>query len=252
MNTRMRRLLFYLLLIITWETVYRLQIWSPVLFPSPLTVSETLAGGFADGTFLIAIAVSMRRILVGYLLALLIGVSLGFLIARYKVLEDTFGSLVVGLQAVPSVVWLPLALIWMGMSEKAIIFITCLGATWTMLINTDAGVKNTPPIYLRAARSMGAGGSRLFWHVVLPAAVPSIITGMRLAWAFAWRALMAGELLSSGTGLGQILMMGRNINDMSQVIAVMVIIGVVGCLADHFIFKKLENSVRCRWGLITA
>lgn len=246
----MRRSLFYLLLITIWEVVYRLEIWSPVLFPSPLAVGETLVNGFLDKTYIIAIAISMRRILIGYFLALFIGVGLGFLMARHKILDETLGSLVVGLQAVPSVVWLPLALIWMGMSEKAIIFITSLGATWTMVINTDAGVKNISPIILRAARSMGASGGRMFWHVILPAAVPSIITGMRLAWAFAWRALMAGELLSSGTGLGQILMMGRNINDMSQVIAVMVIIGLVGCLTDHYFFKKLDNMVRCRWGLI--
>lgn len=169
---------------------------------------------------------------------------------KYKAVDDTIGSLIVAMQSIPSVVWLPLALLWFGMNEKAIIFITSMGGTWTMLINTDAGVKNVPPIILRAARTMGAEGYKLFWHVVFPAAVPSIITGMRLAWAFAWRALMAAELLSSGTGLGQILMMGRNLNDMSQIIAVMIIIGVIGCLVDNLLFKKVELNVRRRWGLL--
>jgi len=248
---RIQRFLFYLLLIIIWEAVYKLEIWSPILFPSPVTVFETLLRGINDHTFILAIMASMQRIILSYLLAVLIGISIGLVMGRYRLVDNTLGSLVVALQSIPSVVWLPLALLWFGMNEKAIIFITTLGATWTMLINTDAGVKSVQPIILRAAKSMGARGVSLFYNVVLPASVPSIITGMRLAWAFAWRALMAAELLSSGTGLGQILMMGRNINDMSQIIAVMLIIGIIGCLIDGLVFKKLEMTVRKRWGLIT-
>ena len=195
---------------------------------------------------------SMQRIIVSYFIAVIFGVAMGLIMGRFRIVNETLGSLVVALQSIPSVVWLPLALLWFGMNEKAIIFITTLGATWTMVINTDAGVKNVQPIILRAAKSMGAKGVTLFYNVVLPASVPSIITGMRLAWAFAWRALMAAELLSSGTGLGQILMMGRNINDMSQIIAVMFIIGLLGCLTDALVFRKLEYLVRRRWGLISS
>ncbi|ADG82328.1 binding-protein-dependent transport systems inner membrane component [Thermincola potens JR] len=250
MNARIRRFLFYLLLIIIWELVYKAGIWSPILFPSPFTVGKTLYNGFVDNSFVLAITCSLQRLLISYAIAVVIGVAVGILMGKYKVIDETVGSLIVGLQSIPSVVWLPLALLWFGMNEKAIIFITSLGGTWTMIVNTDTGVKSVPPIILRAARTMGAKGTKLFWHVVIPAAVPSIITGMRLAWAFAWRALMAGELLSSGTGLGQILMMGRNLSDMSQIVAVMIIIGMIGCLVDNLMFKKVELNIRRRWGLL--
>lgn len=215
-------------------------------------MGTTLFNGLRDQTFLVAIVASMQRILISYFIALIIGIIVGLVMGRNRLIDETFGSVVVALQSIPSVVWLPLALLWFGMNEKAIIFITTLGATWTMIINTDAGVKNVQPIILRAARTMGAKGLTLFSNVVFPASVPSIITGMRLAWAFAWRALMAAELLSSGTGLGQILMMGRNVSDMSQVIAVMLIIAVLGCLIDAFLFKRLELIVRKRWGLVAS
>lgn len=249
---RTQKFLFYLLLIIIWEAVYRLNFWSPILFPSPITVFKTIVSGFSDHSFIVAILASMQRILISYCIALLVGVTIGLIMGRVRIIDATFGSLVVALQSIPSVVWLPLALLWFGMNEKAIIFITTLGGTWTMLINTDAGVKSVPPIILKAAKSMGAKGFKLFYNVVLPASIPYIITGMRLSWAFAWRALMAAELLSSGTGLGQILMMGRNVSDMSQVIAVMLIIGILGCLIDALVFRKLETMIRRRWGLIAT
>lgn len=219
------------------------------MFPSPFNVAQTLIHGFQDGSFIIALKASFQRLLIGYGLAIGIGVFLGMSIAKSKVINDTIGMLVIGLQSVPSIVWLPLALLWFGMSETAIIFIVTLGGTWTMTTNTATGIRNVQPVLTRAARTMGASGWQLFVKVTLPASVPYLITGMRLAWAFAWRALMAGELIGSGSGLGQMLTFGRDVGNMSLVLSIMVIIAVIGMILDNLVFQRIERNVLTRWGL---
>ncbi len=231
--------------------IYKLRIWPEFLFPAPWAVVETLIKGFGDQTLIWALLSSFKRLLVGYCIALFLGITLGILVAKVKLVEETFGFLVLGLQTVPSVVWLPLALLWFGIGDGAIIFVVALGATWTMILSTHSGVKNIQPLLLRAARTMGARGIVLFWHVILPAIVPSIITGMRLAWAFSWRALIAGELVGSGAGLGQVLMLGRSLGDMGLVLSVMLIIAALGIILDNVVFRRIEQDVLLKWGLVT-
>jgi len=249
MNTTLKRVLFLGILIAIWEVIYKLQIWPPILFPSPLQVGETLYLGIIDGSFITSLGDSFKRLLIGYGFALIIGTLLGLIIASSKLMEDTLGSLVLALQSVPSIVWLPLAILWFGMGEAAIIFVVVLGGTWNMVINASTGIKNVRPLLLKAAKTMGITGHNLFFKVTIPAAIPHLITGMRLSWAFCWRALMAGELLGSGNGLGQILMWGREMGNMSMVISIMIIIATLGSLTDGIIFKPLENKVLERWGL---
>jgi NitT/TauT family transport system permease protein len=242
-------LLFFLALILAWEILYRLQLWPPYVFPSPSSVVDALVKGFSNGTFLLAIGTSLRRILVGYGFSILIGIPLGLLLGRSRLMQATLGPLVMGLQALPSICWLPLALLWFGLGEEAILFVVVMGALLSITLSTADGVRNTPPLYLRAARTMGAEGLTLYTHVVLPAALPSIISGMKLGWSFAWRSLMAGELLYISLGLGQALAMGRELNNMSQVIAVMVLIIAIGLVVDRMVFAPVERQVRDRWGL---
>ena len=248
MGTAFRKIAFLGILIGIWEVVYRLQIWPPFLFPSPNDVLKTLISGFKDDTFTLALAVSFRRLLIGFGLAVAIGTMLGVLTASFTWVDETLGSLILSLQSVPSIVWLPLALLWFQMGEAAIIFFVTLGGTWSMALSVASGIKNVPVIFIRAARTMGASGLTLFIEVVLPAAVPHLITGTRLAWAFSWRALMAGELIGTGKGLGQILMWGRDFGNMSLVIAVMIMIAVIGSVSDNLVFKKVETAVLRRWG----
>jgi NitT/TauT family transport system permease protein len=236
-------------LIVAWEGLFQLGVWPEFLFPSPLQVAGTLARGFANGTFLVGIAVSLRRIALGYGFSLLVGTVLGLLLGRVRLIDETLGSLVLGLQTLPSICWLPLALLWFGLNERAILFVVIMGALLSITLATEDGVKNTPPVYLHAARNLGAGGWKLYAGVILPAALPSIITGMKLGWSFAWRSLMAGELLYVSLGLGYLLMMGRELNDMSQVIAVMLVIIAIGLAIDRLIFAPLESRIRERWGL---
>ncbi|HKQ33653.1 MAG TPA: ABC transporter permease, partial [Thermodesulfobacteriota bacterium] len=229
-----------------------LHIWPSYLFPSPLSVLRSLIAGFQDNSFTIGILESMKRVLIGYGLSIAGGVLIGLAIGRVKVLDETVGTIVLGFQALPSICWLPIALLWFGLSESAIVLVVVLGSLFAITIGVDSGVKNVPPIYLRAARTMGAGGFDLYTKVIIPAAMPSIISGLKQGWSFAWRALMAGELLYVSIGLGHLLTMGRELNDISQIIAVMIIIIVIGITVDRFVFTKLENRVRERWGLLNA
>ena len=200
-------------------------------------------------TLVYDLVASFRRLLIGLAVSLLIGTALGILLARSKTADDTIGSMVLALQSVPSIIWLPLAMMWFGLGEGAIIFVVILGGTFVMTLNVRTGIKNVNPLYIKAARTMGSGGIDLFWKVIIPASVPYLVTGARLAWAFAWRALMAGELLSAGPGLGYTLRYASDFGNMALVIGVMIIIGVVGAVVDQLIFQRIEKNVLKRWGL---
>jgi NitT/TauT family transport system permease protein len=244
-----RRLLFYACLLALWQVIANTGIWPDYLLPGPLAVLQTLIVGFQSGQFLLATLVSLQRLVFGYGISLVIGMVLGLLIARFRVVEDTVGSLVLGLQALPSVCWIPLALLWLGLTEQAMIFVVIMGAVFSITLGVHAGIKNTPPIYLKAARNLGAHGPGLTLQVVLPAAMPAILNGLKQGWTFAWRSLMAAELIYTTLSLGNLLETGRDLLDAAQVVAVMVVIIVIGVTIDGLIFAPLERRLRERWGL---
>src|SRR4029077_2981661 len=227
-STAMKRFarfaVFYGVLIGSWFLLVKLKVWPPYVFPSPQGVVEALWTGFADHSFWIAIGVSMKRMLLGYSLSVILGMVLGLGVASNKFLEETVGGLLVSLQSLPSICWLPLAILWFGLSEKAILFVVVMGSLLSISINVEAGLRNVPRIYAMAGRNLGASGARLFLYVLLPASLPHLVSGLKQGWAFAWRSLLAGEMIFVSLGLGQLLMMGRDLNDISQVVAVMVVI----------------------------
>ena len=176
---------------------------------------------------------------------------MGLLTARFQVIEDTLGLLALGLQALPSVCWVPLALLWFGQTEAAMFFVVVMGTLWSVIIATDNGVRNVPPIYARAARTMGSHGLHTWLRVMLPAALPFIVSGMKQGWAFAWRSLMAAEIyvtILSGFGLGHLLHYGRELNAMEQVIGIMLVLLIIGLLADKILFSPWERFLHRRWG----
>lgn len=244
-----RRAGFYLILLLAWEGIARSGIWPPWLFPGPVTVVESLVSLAQKGLLLTASLASLQRIAIGYGISLVIGVPLGLAIGRVRVVGETLGSLVVGLQALPSVCWLPLAILWMGLNERAIIFVVVMGALFSITLGVESGVKNTPPLYLKAARTLGARGLATYTDVILPAALPAVLSGLKQGWAFAWRSLMAGELLFFSLSLGNLLQTGRDLNDAAQVMAVMLVIIAVGVTVDQVMFAPVERRVRARWGL---
>lgn len=234
---------------VIWEVTSRLSDLPDFMFPSFLQVMSTLISGLLSGQILIAIGASLSRLLIGFTVASILGLILGYLIWRYKIIEDTLGFLVTALQSIPSIVWFPLAIIWFGLNDFAILFIVTIGATWTMIVNATSGFKNVPVLYQRVAKSLGSSGFHFLRTVILPASVPQLISGLRIAWAFSWRALMAGELLGASVGLGQLLEAGRALGQMDLVISVMIIIGVIGTIMDNVLFLRLERSVERKWGI---
>jgi NitT/TauT family transport system permease protein len=242
---------FFVLLLGLWQVLGSSGLWPPYLFPSFSDVLASFWTGFFSptGTLDQATYESLRRLAVGYGLSVVVGIPLGLVWGRSVILQDTVGPLILGLQALPSISWLPIALLWFGLSEGAILFVVFMGAVWSIAIATRDGTSNIPAVYLRAARNLGAKGVFLHLKVLIPASLPPILSGMKLGWSFAWRSLMAGELLYYGIGLGQQLAQGRELNDMSLVVAVMLIIIFIGLVVDKWVFRPLEKAVRRQFNL---
>lgn len=247
-----RHAVFYAGLLGIWALLAKLKVWPPYVFPAPLSVLQSLRDGFADHSFWIGIAVSMKRILLGYALSIILGMILGLGVASNKFLRETMGGLLVSLQSLPSICWLPLAVLWFGLSEKAILFVVVTGSLLSITIAMEDGRNQMPKIYGMAGRNLGATGLKLFWYVLLPASLPFILSGLKQGWAFAWRSLISGEMIFVSLGLGQLLMTGRDLNDMSLVIAVMVLIVGIGFIVDGLIFRTLEKRLQNKWGLSPA
>src|SRR3990172_1769950 len=239
-----KKIAFYVILLIVWQAIATAHI-----FPSPTDVIENLVFTAVDGSLFFGIGTSLWRLIVGLSIAIAGGMILGIFMARIKTVNQTIGSLVLGLQSIPSVAWVPLALLWFGFTDAGIIFVTIIGAMFAVTINTYTGVKNIDPNYIDAARNMGAKGSQLITSILIPAAFPYMISGFKQGWAFAWRGVIGAELLFSFLGLGFLLNVGRQLGDVSQVISIMLVIMAIGILIDGFVFKKIENKVMFRWGL---
>jgi NitT/TauT family transport system permease protein len=244
-----------LLALLIWQIVVWTG-WKPeYALPPPTEVLPEFWSQLVDGTFTDATLITMRRALVGYTAALIIGVVVGALVSRNRILRSAFGSLITGLQTMPSIAWFPLAILLFKLSETAILFVVVLGAAPAIANGLIAGADNIPPILLRAGRVLGASRLSLYRHVVLPASMPSFVAGMKQGWAFAWRSLMAGELIvivANAQSIGFLLQRDRDLNDATGLISVMILILIIGIIVDSLFFGTLERQIRKRWGLIDS
>ena len=234
------------MLVAIWAAVSRLAA-SP-LFPGPLDVARSLAAALVAGTLGRAILTSVLRLAVGYALALAVGVPLGLVLARSDRTKRALGPLLLGLSSVPSICWLPLAIVWFGLSEAAIQVVIVLGAALPVTLATESAVRQLPPTIERAARTMGARGPTLVFRVLLPAAMPGIVMGAKMGWTFALRSLMAGELLFVSGGLGQLLETGRDLADTALVLGIVAVIVVLSRTSERILFAPLERLIARRWG----
>ena len=248
----MRIVIFYVLVIATWWSVARAEVWSPFLFPAPDAVYRAMLVNIENGQIPAAIAASLQRMAVGYGLSFVFGMSMGLLIASSKWANETIGGIVLGIQSLPSITWLPLAVLWFGLSERAIIFVVLMGSAFSIAISARAGILGIPPLLQRAAGTLGASRWQAYLYVVLPGMIPAMVQGMKQGWSFAWRSLMAGELLFVSAGLGHLLQVGRDLNNISMVFAVMIVIVIVGVTVDRVIFGRAERWVHERWGYAVA
>jgi NitT/TauT family transport system permease protein len=235
----------------TWHVVY-LSGWRPeYVLPSPATVLGSLGSMITSGDFWQAVATTLRRALVGYVAALVIGTTLGVLVSRLRPLRMAVGSLITGMQTMPSIAWFPFAILLFGITEQAITFVVILGAAPSIANGIIAGIDHVPPSLVRAGRTMGARGFTLYRLVIVPAALPSYVAGLNQGWAFAWRSLMAGELLVliiGAASLGANLEFARQLSQADRMLATMIVILVIGMVADA-VFSAVSRRMRRARGL---
>jgi len=274
---------FVLLLLLLWHGLHWYLVtktgrWSSALFRSPKEVGLWLWNGFGlsylthsfvpapgdsmphslwqairQASYPPAILGSMRRLLEGYAIAVAIGFPLGLVVARWKLAEKTIGWMAVSLQSLPSICWVPLAMLWLGKTpEGPIFFVTIMGALFATVVAVADGIRQVPPLMSRAGRTLGAGGLRLYFGVLLPSALPGIVTGLKIAWSFAWRSLMAAEIIVNTVSLGNLLEIDRGNGDMEGVISTIIVIILIGLGTQALIFAPVERRLRALWGLGNA
>ena len=244
------KLVFFALLIGVWQAVYMARIVPPFLFPGPGAVFGQLWELAKSGELFQNIALSMKRMFMGYGVSVVIGLTIGVLAARSWIFKETVGSVILSLQSLPSICWLPLALIWFGIGEGAILAVLILGALFSIAVATEGAIRNVPPIYLKVGRVLGARGPVFAKDILFFAALPELIGGLKLGWTFAWRSLMAAELIrQEAFGVGRMLEVGRSLNDVAMMLAAMLSILIIGLLVDGLVFGTIERKVRRRYGL---
>lgn len=232
-----------------WQVVYWLRIYPPYLFPSPMTTLRTFIRLVQSGLLPTAAYTTGYRLIAGFGLVMVLGMAIGILMVKFKRFGRTLASFSLGMQSFPSIAWVPFAILIVGLNDYGILFVVVMSSTFSVMLSTYSGLRNVPPIYMKAARNMGARRYSLLTTVMLPASMPSLITGMRQAWSFSWHALIGAEMLMASVGLGAILYYGSEFVRMDQIIASMIVIFAIGFIADRLIFYRLERSVRSKWGL---
>lgn len=237
------------MLIVIWQMASSLAGSEQHLFPAPLTVAQRLIEIAQDGLLWPSIRATMQRMIIGYAFAASMGIVLGAVMGVSSLARDCAHSLLLGMQTLPSAAWVPIGLLLFGLSDATVYFVIVLSSIGGIAVAVADGISNVSPLYLRAARSMGTSPWAMTYRVVLPAALPSIVTGLKLGWTLGWHGAVSAELIKSSIGLGFLLHMGRELNDAPQVVAIMLVTIAVGLLIDRLTFAPIEKQVRERWGL---
>ncbi len=228
--------------------------WRPdYVLPGPGRVFSELGDLLGTAKFWSAVATTLRRAATGFALAIAIGTALGVAVSRSRILRRAFGSFITGLQSMPSIAWFPFAILVFKLSESAILFVIVLGASPSIANGLVNGIDHIPPLLLRAGRVLGARGLASLRHVILPAALPGYVAGLKQGWAFSWRSLMAGELLviiETRPALGSQLQFARELSDAPGLIALMIVVLLIGILVDGLVFAAVEKRIRRRRGLV--
>ncbi|TCC51225.1 ABC transporter permease [Kribbella capetownensis] len=245
------------LLVAVWQALWAAAFWPEFKLPAPLAVWDQIWQLVTSGEILELFWVSVHRAVIGFALSLLIAVPLGLAIANIRVVRRGIGPLVSGLQSLPSVAWVPAAILWFGLNDRAIYWVVLLGAVPSIANGLVSGLDQVPPILPRVGKALGAGRLSGIRYILLPAALPGFLGGLKQGWAFSWRSLMAAELIATspdlGQGLGQFLHNGMSLSDISMVFAGILLIFVVGVGIELLVFRPLENSVLRARGLnVTA
>ena len=243
------------IVLLIWQGVVWAGFRPSYVLPGPIPVLAELGRDLLGPDLPLAIAITMQRAAIGFGLALLMGTGIGLAIVRSRLLRSAIASLISGLQTMPSIAWFPLAILLFGLTETAIMFVIVLGAAPSIANGLIAGVDQIPRILLRAGQVMGATGYNRYRHVILPAALPNFVGGLKQGWAFAWRSLMAGELLviiAAQPSIGVRLQFAREFSDATALLAMMIVILLIGIVVDLVFFGTLDKAIRRRWGLLES
>ncbi|HTG81303.1 MAG TPA: ABC transporter permease [Geobacteraceae bacterium] len=241
-------LLFYVLLLSGWQIVFKAGFIPDYLFPSPAQVGNRLWELGSDGYLFPSIRTTLLRMVVGYVIGAAIGLNIGLLMGVLPIANQCLKSLLLGLQTLPTAAWVPISLLLFGLSDHGIYFVIIMSSVPAIAIATSSGILHISPLYLRAAKTLGTRWYGMPHRVILPAAFPAIVTGLKLGWTLGWHGGVSAELIKSSVGLGFLLYMGRELNDAAQVIGIMVVTILFGVLLDRFCFGIIEQHIRTRWG----
>ena len=236
-----------------YEAVARSGYFPAALLPTLPAVARTLLAVLLDGSMLAHAAATLNRVLLGFGLAILVGLPLGILMARFRRVENFVLPLASALMPIPSLAWVPVFILWFGLGNTVSILIVFYAATFPMLLNTWSGVRSVNPLWLRAAGAMGADEHALFWKVIIPGASPFIITGLRQAFLRSWIAVVGAEALAaSDWGLGWVIFDAKEFLNADLMLASLVVIGAIGFLFERLVFGSLERGTVLRWGMVRA
>ena len=246
--------IFYIMLIIVWQGLYwmgtsQLGWGKSYAFPSPLGVVESCRNLIEKGTLLQAFLSSVIRGAVGFGISIVLGLLMGIGLSLSEGVHRCLHPLLLGLQTLPSICWVPFAILWFGLDESAILFVVVMGSAFSVALSVRNGIRNVNPLWIKVARTMGAGKKKLYAKVIIPAAMPEFMEGLRQGWSFAWRALMSGEVMSATVGLGHTLVVGRDLADINQVMLVMIVIVMIGIVIDRLVFGRIEDGILRKRGL---
>jgi len=249
--TLVRRALLPLLLVGgAWEAFARLSGVNPALFPPVETVAVTFWHLLLSGVLWVNTVDTLGRLMFGWAIASVIGLVLGFAMARNRVIEDLFLPLISLLLPIPSLAWIPLFILWFGLSNTSVIVLVAFSAALPTILNTWTGMRSVNPVWLRAAQSMKVRGLLLFWKVVLPASLPFVMTGLRIGLAQAWRAVVAGEMIAATQyGLGVLIFNAREFLRTDVMLSALLVIGPLGLILEKVLFQTIERRTIERWGM---
>jgi ABC-type nitrate/sulfonate/bicarbonate transport system permease component len=236
-------IIFILIVVGAWFCLTEGGYVSPLVLPSPVTIANTLGNMLISGDLLSHIAISVARVFVGFTLAFIIAVPLGIAIAKIKSLRTILDPWIQFLQPIPSIAWVPFALLWFGLNNNAAIFVITIAAFFPIIINTRQAVISFPQNLINVSYTLGAKWYHIIYKVLLPGIVPNLIAGCKIGMGFAWRAVVAGEIIGIPMGVGFLLMDAKNTARMDIVIVSMITLGILMSLFDRIVFGYLEDKV---------
>lgn len=240
---------FYLLLLVTWQGLFTAKLIPDYIFPSPTQVGARLWELTAENYLWPSLQATFLRMGIGFGISSTVGLVIGLLMGMSRIVNSCLRSLFLGLQTLPTAAWVPVSLLLFGLSDNGIYFVIIMSSAPAVALATSDGIQHIPPLYLRAARTLGTPGYAMPVRVILPAALPSVVTGLKLGWTLAWHGGVSAELIKSSIGLGFLLQMGRELNDAAQVIGIMLLTILFGLLLDRFVFGRIQKLIMIRWGL---